>query len=322
MARGSHAVPNISDSRRWHPRRASCRRSSPRIRPTWTTVSSSRASSLSGGRPPCTSARSPTPPSSTRRCAPAACWRTTIPISPIRIRNRLRHLPSALRHQLRARVEPRAAAAHARPQRRDQHRLGQSRAHGCPRRHHSGGVPSALLAGWLGLHQPRRSRGTAGPQRPQRKPGGPHAGAAGEAREGLRVHALPRRLRGALGWSGRPHLRRRPSRRRRARPQRPAALPLLHHSRRPGGRWLRSGSGRSRSRIRSRERPSRSGRDAGGRPEELRSVEHARDPRPLRSRSGIRNTRLRPRTHRRGGMEERPACGAAAGVAAALRLHA
>ena len=88
------------------------------------------------------------------------------------------------------------------------------------------------------------------------------------ARAGLRVPALPRRLRRAVGRPRCHRLRRRPPGRRRARPQRPSPLPLRHHQ--DGLVVAGSEAGLvdlDPERVHE-QRPSRSGPDAGRRPEE------------------------------------------------------
>ena len=124
-----------------------------------------------------TSARSRRAPSCTKRCARADCCTSFIPISTGRIRHAIRGLSSALRDQRAAVVASRATAAHAGAQRRDQHHLGQSRAHRSPARNVCRASASPYSARRLRLDEPRRSCRVAGQPRTQCGGGGSHAAA-------------------------------------------------------------------------------------------------------------------------------------------------
>ncbi len=174
-----------------------------------------------------------------------------------------------------------------RPQRRDQHGPGQRELDARPRSDDRqrpaprvGGLLPDLHAGCLRHGALRRGARTAAPRRlpdPSRDadddPGGlgePRHDVAGAAR----LLPLPRLDDGTVGRSGERRVHRWRDDRRGARPQRPAAEPLLDHRRRPGRDGIRGRRDRHRTVAGGREGPVATRQDVPHR--------HARGPRGQR----------------------------------------
>ena len=235
---------------------------------------------------------------------------------------------------------PRASLPHDLPQRRDQYAARQreldSRAPGChlvaDSRRRPGQDLAADLRRPVGLGVVRQRARAAGDGRllggarhDDDDPGGvgePHADGPGAAR----VLRVPRGDDGALGRPGVDRLHRRPPDRRHARPQRPAALALHRHRRRPGdhglGVRLPADPGREdRQEVAPAARQDVPGRRGKGPHRRRQGAE-----RDAGERQAVRRVdRAHPRAARRGRHREDAAAqvgGRAARPAAGLRLHA
>ena len=134
-----------------------------------------------------------------------------------------------------------------RPQRRDQHRPGQPELDARPRGDGVEPAPAEPRQGVPDLHARRvrhgalrrgaRTAALGRPPDPARDPDDDPRGVGEQRRDGRRqagVLPVPRKLDGALGRPGQRDVHGRHRDRRRARPQRAAAEPLLGHRRRPG----------------------------------------------------------------------------------------
>ena len=194
-----------------------------------------------------------------------------------------------------------------RPQRRDQHRQGQPQLDARPReparqrRHPRRPDPAVpdLHAGRERLGVLRRGARAAAPRRPRAAargadddPGGvgePHRDGPGPPG----VLRVPLDAHGAVGRPGLRHLHRRHPDRGGARPQRPAARPLLGHRGRPGRAGQRGRGARPRPRHRRAQGPAAAGPDVPRRHRPRPHRRRRRDQGRARRRGALRRVAAR-----------------------------